>query len=399
MGWLGLDDTDTLNDGCTTYTLHRLLNALPEGVIAGTPSLVRLWPFAEHRTRGNAAVAVQLSTDDEPRLLDFLEAYWNEFLAPLRGLVSQGEKLRPQAPTDPGMVWFSEQPASSEYYSRAVQTRVTIDEAPTPTRKWGGRGCIGATAAVVWPKLLTTWEAIAWRKQERWSGEERNVCDVAIKHVSGLERTFMTRDPTSQRSLISPRGTCPVLFGVRGTSKEAAELAATMLLEAEATEAIIGMRVFQTNQASDDHLNSVLSGTVIGIEVLRRGTTKIQTESGDWMAFAESGDIKLMAQSMRPGDRIDVYGLEASPGVVHIEKLRITHAMPLKVRPTCKACNRTMKAMGTNQGVRCPECKAKQSEPWSEIEREVALNTWMQPPIDARRHLARPLEWDLDDSS
>lgn len=399
MGWLGLDDTDTLNDGCTTYTLHRLLNALPEGVIAGTPSLVRLWPFAEHRTRGNAAVAVQLSTDDEPRLLDFLEAYWNEFLAPLRGLVSQGEKLRPQAPTDPGMVWFSEQPASSEYYSRAVQTRVTLDEAPTPTRKWGGRGCIGATAAVVWPKLLTTWEAIAWRKQERWSGEERNVCDVAIKHVSGLERTFMTRDPTSQRSLISPRGTCPVLFGVRGTSKEAAELAATMLLEAEATEAIIGMRVFQTNQASDDHLNSVLSGTVIGIEVLRRGTTKIQTESGDWMAFAESGDIKLMAQSMRPGDRIDVYGLEASPGVVHIEKLRITHAMPLKVRPTCKACNRTMKAMGTNQGVRCPECKAKQSEPWSEIEREVALNTWMQPPIDARRHLARPLEWDLDDSS
>lgn len=399
MGWLGLDDTDTLNDGCTTYTLHRLLNALPEGVIAGTPSLVRLWPFAEHRTRGNAAVAVQLSTDDEPRLLDFLEAYWNEFLAPLRGLVSQGEKLRPQAPTDPGMVWFSEQPASSEYYSRAVQTRVTIDEAPTPTRKWGGRGCIGATAAVVWPKHLTTWEAIAWRKQERWSGEERNVCDVAIKHVSGLERTFMTRDPTSQRSLISPRGTCPVLFGVRGTSKEAAELAATMLLEAEATEPIIGMRVFQTNQASDDHLNSVLSGTVIGIEVLRRGTTKIQTESGDWMAFAESGDIKLMAQSMRPGDRIDVYGLEASPGVVHIEKLRITHAMPLKVRPTCKACNRTMKAMGTNQGVRCPECKAKQSEPWSEIEREVALNTWMQPPIDARRHLARPLEWDLDDSS
>ena len=398
MGWLGLDDTDTLTDGCTTYTLHRLLNALPEGITASNLSLVRLWPFAEQRTRGNAAVAVELSTKDEPRLMEFLEAYWNDYLAPLRGLVSQSDQQRAQAPTDPGMVWFSERPSSSDYYSRAVRERVTIEEAPTPTRKWGGKGCIGAIAAVVWPKHLTTWEAIAWRKEERWSDVERNVSTMAIEHVSGLERTFMTRDPTSQRSLISPRGTCPVLFGVRGTSREAADMAAALLLEAKATEPIIGMRVFQTNQASDDHLDSILSSTVKGIEVLRRGTTKIETEAGDWMAFAESGDVKLMAQSLRPGDQIDVYGLEASPGVVHIEKMRISYAVPLKVRPTCTACNRTMKAMGANQGVRCPECKAKQSKPWSEIEREVALNVWVQPPIDARRHLARPLEWDLHHS-
>ena len=129
---------------------------------------------------------------------------------------------------------------------------------------------------------------------------------MAIEHVSGLEKTFMTRDPTSQRSLISPRGTCPVLFGVRGTSQEAAEMAAALLLEAKATEPIISMRVFQTNQASDDHLDSILSSTVKGIEVLRRGTTKIETEAGDWMAFAESGDVKLMAQSLQPGDQIDV---------------------------------------------------------------------------------------------
>ena len=107
MGWLGLDDTDTLTDGCTTYTLHRLLNALPEGITASNLSLVRLWPFAEQRTRGNAAVAVELSTKDEPRLMEFLEAYWNDYLAPLRGLVSQSDQQRAQAPTDPGMVWFS----------------------------------------------------------------------------------------------------------------------------------------------------------------------------------------------------------------------------------------------------------------------------------------------------
>lgn len=399
MGWLGLDDTDTLTDGCTTYTLHCLLNALPDGVTASNPSLVRLWPFAEQRTRGNAAVAVELLTEDEPRLVEFLDAYWNEHLAPLCGLVSQSDHQRPQAPTDPGMVWFSEQPSSSEYYSRAVQSRVSIDEGPLPTRQWGGRGCIGAIAAVVWHKQMTTWEAIAWRKEERWKGVERNVCNLAIKRVSQLDRTFMTRDPTSQRSLISPRGTCPVLFGVRGTTQKAAVDAAELLLEANATEPVIGMRVFQTNQASDDHLHTILSSTVKSIDILRRGTTKIETDAGEWLAFAESGDVKLMAQSLQPGDRIDVYGLESTSGVVHIEKMRITYATPLKVRPVCTACNRTMKAMGTNQGVRCPECKAKQSNSWCEIERKVTLNSWVQPPIDARRHLARPLEWDGHHSS
>ena len=71
MGWLGLDDTDGLGGGCTTHTMYRIITTLvAEGeendwVVSTRPSLVRLWPFARRRTRGNAAVAVEISCNSD----------------------------------------------------------------------------------------------------------------------------------------------------------------------------------------------------------------------------------------------------------------------------------------------------------------------------------------------
>ena len=42
MGWLGLDDTDTVDEGCTTFSLHALIEALPDDVKVGR---LRLVPF------------------------------------------------------------------------------------------------------------------------------------------------------------------------------------------------------------------------------------------------------------------------------------------------------------------------------------------------------------------
>ena len=73
MGWLGLDDTDSLGGGCTTEVLHQLIKQLPSKVVVGQARLVRLWPFAKRRTRGNAAVAVELTTEEESELIDWLQ--------------------------------------------------------------------------------------------------------------------------------------------------------------------------------------------------------------------------------------------------------------------------------------------------------------------------------------
>ena len=278
MGWLGLDDTDTVDEGCTTFSLHALIEALPNDVKVGTLRLVRLWPYAQQRTRGNAAVAVELSPSNEAEFLLFLDRYWREHLQPLKGNISPVEDgNRAQSATDPGMVWFSNRTKNSTFYFDAVRNHISLGAIPEATKSWGGMGRIGATAAVLWPQDKMTWEAVCWRKKERWSTSERSVCDEALAKADHLPGTFLTRDPRTERSLISPRGTCPVLFGVRSRTKDTAKEAARLLTSAEATEPSIAWRVFCTNQATDDHLGHALHAKVQSIEVLSRGTTVIQT--------------------------------------------------------------------------------------------------------------------------
>ncbi|MFB1005755.1 MAG: DUF1743 domain-containing protein [Candidatus Poseidoniaceae archaeon] len=394
MGWLGLDDTDTVKEGCTTFSLHLFLNHLPPHIEVGELRLVRLWPFAHNRTRGNAAVAVELKTNDEKELLNLLNLYWEQTLQPLVGKIDQTtDHQRQQTPTDPGMVWYSSIPDRSNFYLDAVRREVRFDEAPTPTHSWGGGGRIGAAAAVVWPKRNLTWEAIAWRFESRWNTTKRMVCEQAITTVTGMKGMFLTRNPRSQHSLISPRGTCPVLFGVRGRTPEITTAAAKVLVEGPGTEDVLGWRVFATNQASDDHLERSIIGTVESVEVLARGTTVITTEHGQWIAFAESGDVKLMAQGLVNGDQIEAFGLFAEANVLHIEKLRTVQKAPTRWRPKCSVCQRTMKSMGQDQGVRCPVCKQRQTQAWIVSQPENHDGAWVQPPPDARRHLARPIEW------
>ena len=88
MGWLGLDDTDSLAGGCTTKTMENLILNLPDNVLVGTVRLVRLWPFASGRTRGNAALAVELQSENVDSLIAHLDSWWKNELSLLKGLVS-----------------------------------------------------------------------------------------------------------------------------------------------------------------------------------------------------------------------------------------------------------------------------------------------------------------------
>ena len=53
-----------------------------------------------------------------------------------------------------------------------------------------------------------------------------------------------------------------------------------------------------------------------------------------------------------------------------------------------------MKSMGAGQGIRCPKCKRREPDEWIDIPGTPPFTTWVEPPVDARRHLARPLEWE-----
>lgn len=394
MGWLGLDDTDSLNGGCTTEVFHRLLEELPEEAKVGTPRLVRLWPFAQRRTRGNAAVGVEIHSNDEPALLNHLDRWWKAHILPLTGEVQESTVSdRVQSPASPGMVWFSVAPDEAIYWA-TVRGEVAEDDLPTPLRRWGGHGCIGATAAVAWPASTVTWEAIAWRQTDATG--PRLLDENALVMLDAWPEVVFSRDPRRGKQLVAPRGRSPVLFGLRTLSEASAKRACRTLLEAGDTEPAAGWRVFQTNQASGDHLDRSITGDVSAVEVdpVRKHATLTVSEETMIHVFAESGPVNALARWLIPGDQIEVRGLRHPDGSVHAEQMRLVKSVArTHLRPVCPSCGRRMKSMGAGQGVRCPVCKLRGGDDWIAVEANPPYDDWVEPEIDGRRHLARPLEW------
>ena len=368
--WLGLDDTDSLEGGCTTLVFHELLNSLPCDY--GEPRLTRLWPFAAQRTRGNAALSVELFTDDS--IVEWLDEYWKKNILPLRGEISESShSTRKQYPSDPGMVLFEEQP-SEDYYWKAVRGEVGLLEGGV---QWGGNGRIGAAASCAWPRKNVTWEGIAWRKNIREVSEE------ALYMVEKMDDTFLCRDPRTNRGLIAPRGPCPVMFGVRATSEDTAFKATEILVQGSAET--VGSRIFATNQATGDHIESSARLIIESKELLKGGHVIL---NGNCLAFNESGDVNKIAQWLDIGDEIEFMALEFE-GNYHLEAVRVISSSSSK-RPICE-CGTRMKSMGKGQGVRCPKCKKRSDQLWSDEERIPPLQGWVQPPADKRRHLAKSL--------
>jgi tRNA(Ile2)-agmatinylcytidine synthase len=111
------------------------------------------------------------------------------------------------------------------------------------------------------------------------------------------------------------------------------------------------------------------------------------------MAFAESGDIKNLAQWLKEGDKIEYNGLVSMDKTIHLERLRVLSSEPEKVRPKCNECNVTLKSMGRNQDLRCPKCKKRSPSRWQEVNRIPPFSDWVQPPSDSMRHLSKPIDW------
>ena len=391
MGWLGLDDTDSLNGGCTTEVLFQLLEDLPDTVSYRNTRLVRLWPFAKQRTRGNAAVAVELITKSEAELLTHLDRWWENHIASLKGVLGTSDHSeRTQYPADPGMVWNSESMTDEMFYKSAVSSEIELQDLPEVTRYWGGNGRIGATAAILWPANQYTYEAIAWRTNE--AEGRRQLDEEALTEVEDLKDTFLCRNPKLGTSLLAPRGNSPVLFGIRSWTKEGAQQALDILEQAEDTEPTKGSLVFQTNQATGDHLERPIEAIVRSKSILKKGHVVLETTEGTWIAFRQSGHIALLSQWVIKGDMIIGNGLRDEENVLHLELLKVKKTIREQKRPLCVRCNKSMKSMGKNQGLRCKKCNLTTDRGWIEVERIPPFKDWVQPPASSRRHLSKPLD-------
>ena len=93
--WIGLDDTDERESGCTTDDFNDLLNHLySSGFSIHDPRLVRLWPFAPRRTRGNAALSAAINSSEFFRLESYLDTWFSSRFSEIQ----QGEELHSAQP-------------------------------------------------------------------------------------------------------------------------------------------------------------------------------------------------------------------------------------------------------------------------------------------------------------
>jgi len=402
--WIGLDDTDTANYGCTTATFDDLINSishLPDFQILER-RLVRLWPFAERRTRGNGALSciVECSSQSIP---DF-EKLLNSFFIELEDTLKLEGEIDPR--TSPALIYSFEE-INEDLYWEAVRQKVEISDRieklldinkMTLNSDWG---LIGASSAMAWkPHDKSTWELIAWRYPNN-IGKEREISSSIVKEMEIKHpETFVNRDPTKEKGLIAPRTPCPVLYGIRGSNPESVLSAHEWLQSNSDVEKCQRFAIHRTNQLSDDHVSGFSTSTVLThpmetkgahscLEVTFRGGSKTL------VAFKEGGDVNRLLRKLIPGDRINWLGLESPDGSIHLERLRVESSVPrVTGRPTC-CNNKTMRSAGVNQPLRCIFCQRTTDKHW--LFEDINLNGleltngWVEPSPSQRRHLSRPL--------
>ena len=404
MIWaIGLDDTDYPEGGCTTWHANQLEEILIDlGAKPIERRLVRLWPFAVRRTRGNASIAliVEINPDNHQEYIDAINSWFTKLVEQIK-IYDESKHARP------GLIICEEGHYDESIYWQCVRSEFSnfdkIVNHPSVIHyiisDLGTDGLIGAAAAVSWvPSHTSTFEGIAWRHSSM-CGEIRN---IPVNAISILENnhpdTFMNRDPTYNRGLISPRTPCPVLFGVRGWNIDATQNALNDLMNLDWKEKIVDYSIHITNQCSDDHLVADIKATVLDMPMKNRGghvTVNILSNTGliPLISFKDGGVLNSSVADLLPGDRIHVLGLISPDGHLHIERLKRVFSVPSSlIRPKC-SCGGGLKSTGKSRTLRCKICKHMETSYWIATKRESF--DWVEPPPSSRRHLSKPVNMML----
>ncbi len=424
MVWIGIDDTDSLEEGCTTYVMFKIVERLlRSGYLISRPSLVRLNPNVPWKTRGNGALALRTSKGNGV----------GEVIGRYRGLPIHAKESNGEADqgdvkkiaditrrviedlsiegSDPGCV-ISQRKGPEWFYWKCVRGLVSKDEAVEVIESMGahtikeGRGLIGGLAAVSWPSVDKTFELIAYRKPERW-GSKRVINEKSVKKIElEFSETFDSFDLENGSQRIAPNSPCPLLYGIRGLNPRVLK-EAKRVVKAEEED---GWIIFESNQGTDDHLQgkriddvrggeSVMIEGVISSEPRRdRGGhlfLEITDETGGMTcaAFEPTKKFRNVLSDLTGGDRVRAFG-GVKKDTINLEKIELLDLVPIyeKVNPACPQCGRKMKSMGNGRGYKC-RCGHKAGEELAvRFKRQRPKTGFYEVPVRARKHLSKPIK-------
>lgn len=406
---IGIDDTDSRHRGmCTTYVGARIAERLRDtGYSVHRLLLVRLCPAVEHKTRGNAAVAVHTAAPPSVAF-DHATSVLAEHAVRDDPATSPGVVVAPHRPTAiPGSMAALAADAVQMVVERDRVDRILETSAYRTRGLDDGRGLIGATAAVgAWQANSEwTYEHLTYRAQRRW-GTERTVAAASV--FAAADATYPvvwdTVDRTAEEVVCVPHTPGPVLYGIRGDTRPAVR----QVSQAIEAEAIDREQTFITNQGTDAHLQS---STLPELRERRCVRTTGTVEAAPWTeqgghvffdvgadgatataaAFEPTKRFRDHVRKLVPGDRVTVCG-EVTKGTIKLEKFAVRSLVRRQaVVPECPECGRSMESAGAEQGYRCRSCRTTAPGTITQ-HRDRALNIgWYEVPPVARRHIAKPL--------
>ena len=398
---IGIDDTDSPAGMCTTYLGAVLARRLiREHMQVREARLVRLNPNVTYKTRGNAAIALDVAGDPDRAF-----AIACEIVEELADFSCDN--------TNPGVVVACER-LDSSFYERAVTDFCEIrdavkllDDAGVRYKGYKNRrGLVGATAAVASVLADSTSEILVYREPEQW-GTPREVDRDSLfaAERETFPHTWDTVDIVNDVVVCVPHTPDPVLFGIRGESP-AWVMAARSIVQSErpALE-----QIWVTNQGTDAHLIVGTCGTLReGLSYRVRGVVESAPKTGTGghvsltirdgdhsvrcMAYEPTKNFRQIVRELVPGDDVIAVG-SYKKGSVNLEKMRIVSlAAPVCTRPpVCSVCNKRMTSAGTGKGYKCKKCGAHAREPEVQEIPRTLVTGWYEVPPTARRHLAKPL--------
>ena len=398
---LGIDDTDSPSGMCTTYLgalLARRLIKMHMPVLE--VRLLRLNPNVIYKTRGNAAICLEVDGDTD-RVFETA----CEMVAGLAHFSHEN--------TNPGVVAVENRPPP-DFYRKAVRDFCTTEEAVDVLDAAGarykgfknGRGLIGATAAVCSELPDMTFEYLSYRYGSSF-GTPRFVDRESLfeTEASTFPHTWDTVDIENNCVVCVPHTPDPVLFGIRGESPSWVTFA-RMQVKSEATEV---EQIFVTNQGTDAHLvdgqigalkegcSYRVTGTVCShAHTGRGGHVSIEIGNGDMitrcMAYEPTKGFRNVLRALWPGDRVLVTGSDKG-GSINLEKVCIIILSPAGTTrpPVCPSCGARMTSAGSLKGYKCRKCGAHEKDPQVTLHDRTISPGWYEVPPVARRHLAKPL--------
>jgi tRNA(Ile2)-agmatinylcytidine synthase len=347
--FIGLDDTDSSRGYCTTYLGFRIASDLKSVLtVLPYPRLVRLNPNIPFKTRGNAAVCLEVETPDPDQAFDLANAKLKE-LSDVSGGANSGLVFLQNTRLLPDFEPIYRD-ALSRIVSPARVRRFLAEEGVRYAILGNGMGLVGAAASLGFTSRDDhTFELISYRRRESW-GSRRVVDPSSVEEMDSLTfpHTFNNYDYQKRKVLITPHGPDPVFFGVRGDSPAIVTKAFTLLRFEEKLE---GYMVYMSNQHTDAHLNRRLdwkvfssgwvSGSVETVEIGPGGHVYLTIREGGrrrHCAFYEpTGDLRRVAKRLAKGDKIRLAGGVRRATSVHAKVLNVERMQVLTLaRPQWK---------------------------------------------------------------